>query len=477
MKDRNGKPASIGPSVRGPGAILLVSCYELGHQPLGLASPLSFLERAGYAPATLDISVEALDEEKVGRARLVGVSVPMHTALRLGVRVAERVREINPECYICFYGLYALLNADFLLSRVADYAIGGEFEQPLVALVQALESGSAAEVEGVVMTGRPASPVLKRLSFPVPSRHQLPALEKYARLERHGRHELVGYVEASHGCLHFCLHCPIPPIYGGRFFVVPRDVVLQDIGRLVGLGARHISFGDADFLNGPGHSLGIVRAMREEFPDLTFDFTAKIEHLLKRRAILPELGKLGCLFVVSAVESLSDTVLANLEKGHTRVDIFEALIVVREAGIALRPSFVSFTPWTTLHDYLDVLDFVESESLIDHVDPVQYTIRLLIPPGSSLLERDAIRPYLGPLAQESFSYQWTHPDARMDELYRAVSGLVQEAAEGGEDPVISFQRVRATAYQLHGERPIAPKSIQAPPIEDRSPRLTEPWFC
>src|ERR1700675_1210205 len=88
-------------ALRQPGSILLISCYELGHQPLGIASPLGFLELAGYAPDALDISVERLDLEKVAHARFVGISVPMHTALRLGVRVAEQVRQINPTCHIC----------------------------------------------------------------------------------------------------------------------------------------------------------------------------------------------------------------------------------------------------------------------------------------------------------------------------------------------------------------------------------------
>src|SRR5215470_9124597 len=100
-------------SLRSPGAVLLISCYELGHQPLGVALPLAFLERAGFAPAVLDIAVEPFDPEKVARASLIAISVPMHTALRLGVRVAERVREIQPAARICFYGLYAALNADY----------------------------------------------------------------------------------------------------------------------------------------------------------------------------------------------------------------------------------------------------------------------------------------------------------------------------------------------------------------------------
>ena len=463
--------------MRRPGAILLISCYELGHQPLGVASPLGFLEGAGYAPEGLDISVEGLDAEKVARARFVGISVPMHTALRLGVRVAERIRELNATCHICFYGLYASLNAEYLLAHVADSVIGGEFETSLVALIEALEAGRAGEVAGVGAHGRTADPVLEHLAFPVPSRGGLPALEKYARLEHDGGRGLVGYVEASRGCKHHCLHCPIPPVYGGRFFVVPQEIVLEDIRRLVRSGATHITFGDPDFLNGPGHSLRVVRGMHEEFPELTFDFTAKIEHILKHCSLFPELGRLGCVFMVSAVESLSDTVLAHLEKGHTRADVFEALAIVRGAGIALRPSLVSFTPWTTLHDYLDMLEVVVAEGLIDHVDPVQYTIRLLIPPGSALLDRPAIQPFLGPLNQASFTYRWTHPDPRMDELHQAVSEVVEEATRADEDPAVTFDRVRALAYAVRGDRVPARSSPALRLGRSRPPRLTEPWFC
>jgi len=53
--------------------ILLVSCYELGHQPLALASPLAFLERAGYAAEALDISVEPFEPARFARARLVAI--------------------------------------------------------------------------------------------------------------------------------------------------------------------------------------------------------------------------------------------------------------------------------------------------------------------------------------------------------------------------------------------------------------------
>ena len=461
-------------------SILLVSCYELGHQPAGIAMPMGLLRRAGHEAETMDVSVEGFDAEKVKRARFVGISVPMHTALRLGWRIAEEVRKLNPSCHICFYGLYAFLNADYLLDTVADSVIGGEFEEALVRLVEAVESGTSIDIQGVSTRGRVSGPVLERVNFAVPNRSSLVTLEHYAQLEIKGEQRLVGYVEASRGCLHECTHCPIPPVYDGRFFVVPAELVLKDIRNLVASGAQHITFGDPDFLNGPGHSLRITQAMREEFPDLTFDFTAKIEHILKHREMIPQFARSGCVFVVSAVESLSNSVLENLVKGHSQDDVREALEILRGAGIAMRPSFVSFTPWTTIDDYLDVLDFVESESLIDHVDPVQYSIRLLVPPGSLLLSSPDNQRWLGRLVQDSFTYEWKHPDSRMDDLHARVSALVEQAAGSFEDPAETFYRIRELAYSLRGlpgDEQRIEKTFQINPLRLRPPRLTEAWFC
>jgi radical SAM superfamily enzyme YgiQ (UPF0313 family) len=460
--ERPAMPETGPTPLREDGAVLLLSCYELGHQPLALASPLAFIERAGFAPAALDLSVEPFDPGRAARARVVGISVPMHTALRLGMRVAEEVRRVNPGCHVCFYGLYASLNADHLLANGGDSVVGGEFEAALVALLEALEKGRSGPIEGVHLKSHPATPVLKRLAFVPPSRAALPALESYAHLEENGSRRLVGYVEASRGCLHHCLHCPIPPVYDGRFFVVPKDLVLADIGGLVRDGATHITFGDPDFFNGPGHSLAVVRAMHAAWPSLTFDFTAKVEHIL-----------LGCVFMISAVESLSDSVLANLEKGHARADVARALRIVRQAGIAFRPTWVAFTPWTTLEDYVDMLDFIEREGLIDHVDPVQLTLRLLVPPGSALLSREAIRPYLGPLDRASFSYRWRHPDPRMDDLQQQASRLVE--ASVGEDAGATFCKVKALVRSAGG-RPLAVEPALAPDRR-RPPKLTEAWFC
>jgi radical SAM superfamily enzyme YgiQ (UPF0313 family) len=464
--------------------VLLISCYELGHQPAGISMPMGFLSREGIHAEAMDVSVQGFDAAKVTGAKFVGISVPMHTALRLGVAVAETIRRLNGECHICFYGLYALLNSDYLLGEgIADSTIGGEFEAPLVELIKAVLKQPRVPQkqlilpEGVRTRTHTALPVLQRLKFTAPDRSAIPQLQHYTRLDYNGEQRFTGYTEASRGCLHHCTHCPIPPVYGGRFFVVPREVVLDDIRQLVKAGAAHITFGDPDFLNGPTHALQIAEALHREFPQLTFDFTAKVEHIIKHRRLFKDFAKNGCLFVVSAVESLSNTVLTRLDKGHTRADVAQALQILREVGITLRPSLVSFTPWTTLEDFIEVMNFVEAENLIEAVDPVQYSIRLLVPPGSVLLERPETAAWLGPLNQQAFTYEWSHPDARMDELQRQVAKLVESAARGNEEMAQIFYRIRDLAYAMRGDESRSKQKLYPGAGRLKPPRLTEAWFC
>lgn len=452
--------------MRAPGDILVVSCYELGRQPVAAATALAELRRARFQPAALDVSVQGIDEAALARARLVAISVPMHTALRLGVRVAERA---SPDAHVCFFGLYAELNAEHLLDRHADSVVGGEADPPLRLLAEALDRGEPPAVPGVRTGAGVSRPERDRRPPGVPSRAGLPVLERYARLEAFGEERLVASVEASRGCKHLCRHCPIVPVYRGRFVAVPRETVVADMEQQIAAGARHVTFGDPDFLNGPTHALRLVRELHERWPGVTFDATIKIEHLLAHRELLPELGACGCLFITSAVESLNDAVLTALRKGHTAADVAVALRLVRAAGIDLRPTLLPYTPWGELGDLAALFQFAVDHDLVDQIDPVQYTLRLLIPPGSAILDGDEPRPWLRAFEPEQFGWSWAHPDPRVDELWRASATLAREHAEAGADPLDTFRKLRALADPRPHEAP-----RRASP---RAPRLTEPWFC
>ncbi len=450
--------------------VALVSTYELGRQPFSVASAAARLAEAGHAVTCLDLAVEPSAESALSGAELIAFSLPMHTATRRAVRLLPRVRQVNPAAHLCCFGLYAPANAEYLRSLGAGTILGGEFEDGLVALAQRLAAGAAGpQAEPLVSTARQR--------FAVPDRGGLPGLDRYARLVAGpGEQRLMGYSEASRGCKHRCRHCPVVPVYDGRFRIVPREVVLEDIARQVAAGAQHISFGDPDFLNGPRHALAIVEALHERFPALSYDVTVKVEHLLRHAALLPALKRSGCLFVTSAVESLDDAVLARFDKGHTRADVEVVVRLLQDVGLALSPTFVTFTPWTTLESYLDLLQALAAWNLVEHVAPIQYAIRLLIPAGSLLLALPEVRALVGPFDREALAYPWVHPDPRMDALYETVRAIVKVASPSADRRTV-FLRVWQAAHAAAGRPAPAPAWRDGRGPQTPIPFISEAWYC
>lgn len=433
--------------------VVLISTYELGHQPFGLSSPAAWLGRAGHRVVCQDLAVTQLQEDAVRNADLVAFCLPMHTATRLAIPVIERVKQLNPSARLAAYGLYAPLNRELLRSLGVAHTIGGEFESALVELARGARAPDHS---------------MERQAFLTPDRSGLPELSAYSHLRQNGAKKIAGYTEASRGCKHLCRHCPVVPVYEGQFRIVQRDVVLEDVRQQVAAGAQHITFGDPDFFNGPTHAMRIVEALHDEFPEVTYDATIKIEHLKQHRELLPALKQTGCLFITSAVESIDDAVLARLEKGHTVRDFFEVARLVREAGIALHPTFIAFTPWTTIESYGALLRALADLELVENVAPVQLALRLLVTQNSRLLELPEIQAVIRQFDEKALFYPWKHPNRDVDTLGNLVFQLVSRRQQENRTRAEIFSEIWGLVLRC---------PAPALPPHPAVPHLDEPWYC
>jgi hypothetical protein len=254
--------------------------------------------------------------------------------------------------------------------------------------------------------------------------------------------------------------------------VIQADVVLADIAAQVAAGARHITFGDPDFFNGPTHATRLVEALHTAHPDVSYDVTIKVEHLLRHRDLLPTLRATGCRFVTSAVESLDDHVLGLLRKGHTRADFLAVVDHFRSIEMTLVPTFVAFHPWTTLEGYCDLLDVIEREHLVDHVAPIQLAIRLLIPQGSPMLGLEEVRQAAGGFDPDTLTYRWRHRDAAVDRLHEEVASLVGSRLTSDRRELFD-----AISDRAHDRAAVPRPHVR--PVRSRAtvPYLNEPWYC
>ena len=314
---------------------------------------------------------------------------------------------------------------------------------------------------------------MDKIEFIKPQRSGLPAIDQYSRLVLpDGSIKTVGFVEASRGCKHLCRHCPVVPVYEGKFRIIPQSVVMEDIGQQISAGAEHISFGDPDFLNGPTHARRVIEQMTEQYPDITWDATIKVEHLLKNSELMSVFAKQRCLFVTSAVESTEDVVLTRLEKGHTAKDFVDALQKMRDIGIYLSPTFVPFTPWTTTEGYCQLLYQLVELDLVNAVAPVQLAIRLLLPKGSRLVQSDGHQVWLKSFNPELLGYEWVHPEPLVDELQQSVQQWVMDADDQMPRQQV-FQGIWQIAHRF--------ARLPIPDLPDQQneviPHMTEAWYC
>ena len=448
--------------------VCLISTYDLGHQPFGIASPARWLEDAGAIVNCIDLAVESMDQDAVKFAGLIAIYLPMHTATRLAIAMLPKIQRLNSSAHLAFYGLYATINKDHLRDLGGKTIISGEFEDSLVQLYRRLVNHTFVQNSDSVS--------LKRQIFRIPKRSNLPNLNNYAKLKI-GKDQsiVVGYTEGTRGCKHICRHCPVVPVYNGRFFVVQPDVVMADIRQQVEAGAEHITFGDPDFFNGPGHAIRLVESFHVEFPKLTYDVTIKIEHLLAHREKLRRLAETGCLFVTTAVEEVDDDILGKLDKRHTRADFVEAVYATRAAGLTPSPTFIPFNPWTTLFGVIDLVAMIIELDLIENVAPVQLAIRLLIPRGSRILELAEMKHCISGFDAEKLSYKWMPADPCVDDLHSKVYEAIQLGEREGANRREIFEQVWALAHNACKQAaPALP-----PERADSSPVLamSEPWYC
>jgi len=456
-------------SAAAPFKVVLINPYELGRQPFALAEPCAWLTQDGFQVQCIDLSLQKLDPALLSGAQLVALYVGMHTATRIAVKAIPRIRDLAPQAHLCVYGLYAPMNQQLLRGLGVNTILGGEFEPGLTGLAQRLRAGDACLVQ--------AEPVvnLAKIEFITPDRSGLPELRRYAHLVLpDGDNKMVGFVEASRGCKHLCRHCPVVPVYRGRFRVVPVGVVMADIAQQVQAGAAHISFGDPDFFNGSTHAMNLVAAMRQRYPGLSFDATIKIQHIIDHARLLPALKAAGCLFITTAVESVDDQVLEYFAKNHTRADFERALQLCRQAGISMAPTFVPFTPWTSLASYLELLRTLVRLRLVEAVPPIQLCIRLLVPEGSYMFQLPGFRDRIDAFDANLLGYPWRHADPRVDALQQAVQALAAQGEQAGWARSDTFERIWRHAHDALDR---APPPLARADFGETIAHLSEPWYC
>jgi hypothetical protein len=171
---------------------------------------------------------------------------------------------------------------------------------------------------------------------------------------------------------------------------------------------------------------------------------------------------------------LDDDILRYFDKNHTRADFRAVVQILRAIGIGLAPTFVPFTPWTTLESYISLLEELVELRLIESIPPVQLAIRLLVPKGSYLLTLPGFADRLERFDPCTLGYPWSHEDARVDRLQQAVQVFAAEADQQELSRRETFARIWSMA---HDACELATPALEGDFTGRAIARMSEPWYC
>jgi hypothetical protein len=128
-------------------------------------------------------------------------------------------------------------------------------------------------------------------------------------------------------------------------------------------------------------------------------------------------------------------------------------------------------PWTTPDDVADIFAFIDEHHLADATDPVQMSIKLLMPRGSLLVERPELTPHLTGYEGEALTWRWEFANPETEILHKHLEAIAASGSDRGQETVVTLDEMRAAVAHATGRT--------MPPLEigSAAPRLTESWFC
>ena len=383
-------------------------------QPLAAACAAAALRDRGVEVAGWDAHYfpEAAPD---GSFSLVLLSVQQFEGIERAVRLAYEIRARYPAATVVAFGQYAQMNSRAFLDLV-DGVIFDEPERVADDLAGVAMAKSGLDDVPAMLTRaglRPPAP-RRRLAVSKPARDLFPSLVHYPA--HHSTFGLMGNIEATRGCHHKCTYCSVYGAYDGGVVAYEADAALADALQLADQGVRHFCFIDAEFFNSRKLGLEIIERLRAEVGPCTFEFTTRVDHILDYTAELERLVDLGVRRVTSALEFPSDRILRIFDKGIDLADMRAAIAEADRIGIELNPTFIPFTPWVEYDELLGFEDFLVETGLARVTDPTALQTRLLLFKGSPLLSSPWVADV--EMVDRGFFLEWTHPDPRVDELWR-----------------------------------------------------------
>jgi radical SAM superfamily enzyme YgiQ (UPF0313 family) len=306
--------------------------------PMDLATLAAALEAGGHRAAVYDADAAdppgdvraPLSAAEEADAVIASVSLP---SLATDIEFIRRLRARTRGRLVAKTGItYAPILSDLLNSSGADFAIVGEVEDAVGAVLSGAETGGTAGLRGGALAFGEPRRIEDLDRLPLPARHLL-ANAKYA-------YSLLGpgttTMQTSRGCVFPCAYyCPYPLVQGRRFRArSPRHVLseIRDVVRRHGI--RRILFRDAAFTLDMARAREICEAIVAE--RLEVEWWCETRANCLDAGLLAAMRRAGCRGINLGVETGDPELLAAEAKaGVTLTQLKRVHADCRRLGIRL----------------------------------------------------------------------------------------------------------------------------------------------
>ena len=269
--------------------------------------------------------------------------------------IVREIRKNSPARLILGGSGYTVFPVEFLHALGADYGIAGEGER-LSLLLDALEKNVSVEsMPGVVtkdtatVTYDPWDSTIQR-SFNPASSHTGFYLSYGGMLN----------LQTKRGCPFRCSYCTYPHIEGSRMRFFPAREIAQKARELQDAGAKYIFITDSAFNASYDHSRLVAEAFIEAH--ISIPWGGFFSPTIPPADYYKLLADAGLSHVEFGTESLSDTMLTNLQKPFAAADVFSAHKQALSTDLHIAHYFLLGGPGEnaqTLQDTLNGVDRLE----------------------------------------------------------------------------------------------------------------------
>lgn len=359
--------------------------------PLGLGYLSSYLSNEGHTTEIIDGLNSGFDNKEIvsrcSSADVVGISI-MSSYITRACELVDLLKQDGKTVIIGGPHVTALRGKS-LDEMPADYAVCGEGEKSLSALICSLANKRNENIPGVINRNSRDDFIkggfIENLdSLPFPDWNKINP--RYYKKAPHGgliKNFPVAPVTTTRGCPYECSFCASPMLWDRKIrFRSPENTVAEIEYLVKVFGVKEIHFEDDNLTLKKEHIKGICELILEKKLKISWATPNGVRADTLSKDMLKLMKKSGCYYLAFGIESGNERILQNINKRTNLGAIQNAIDLARREGLMTQGFFIFGLPGETTETINRTINFAKESNL----DRAQFLLLDVIP-GSSLWDK------------------------------------------------------------------------------------------